>query len=117
MPGKTLNVDGKPIMCRRGLHASELISDALTFATGPILCRVAVWGDVEHGIDMLAGKHRHVIWQIDATNILWSFACYCSEFALEQELAHGRDVDERSYAAIAARRNWLAGHNVDLNAA
>ena len=116
-PGETVSYEDEAVLCYRGMHASEDISDALTYAPGHVICRVAVWGGVVHGCDKLVGQHRRCLWMIDATDILRLHACACAEWALEQELAAGREVDPRSYECIQAVRNDVAGCEVDLPAA
>jgi hypothetical protein len=44
--GKILSVRGPLTLCRRGLHASATIFDALKYAPGPYLWRVELMGDV-----------------------------------------------------------------------
>tara|TARA_Y100000310_G_scaffold246639_1_gene252016 strand:- start:5600 stop:6316 length:717 start_codon:yes stop_codon:yes gene_type:complete len=41
-------------------------------------------------------------------SILHGFACWCAEQSLQAERAAGRDPDPRSWAAIEAKRKWLA---------
>ena len=93
-----------------GLHASEWLVDAIKFASGPILCLVEVWGDVaRHGDDKIAGRHRKVLEMHDVTRELREYACDVAQFALENELSFGRDVDARSYDALATALAFAAG--------
>jgi hypothetical protein len=101
--GETYSCDGPIVMCENGMHGSEDIMDALEYAPGAICCRVEIWGDKERGGDKLVGRYRRVLWMVDATQVLHEFACRCAEHALSR---HGNG-DERSWAAIAAKRAWL----------
>jgi len=76
--GQILKVDGKPILCQRGLHASIHPLDALDFAPGPIICRVEVGGVIVRGTDKLVGTERKVLWMADATETLRAFSCWCA---------------------------------------
>lgn len=62
--GQTLSIPDHqyPDPCYRGMHASEVITDALQFNRGPILCRVEVWGDLKEQGDKVSARHRKVIW-------------------------------------------------------
>ena len=107
--GGTLSVSGKPKLCGRGLHCSERIMDALGYSRGNRICRVEVWGDLAVGDDKACGTHRKCLWHIDATNLLYEFACREAEDAL----ALAGNPDPRSVAAIKARRDWIAGKITD----
>ena len=107
--GETLTVDGPIIPCERGLHASRRVLDALDFAPGPILCRVVLSGDVVEQTDKLAASARTVVAMGDVSHALHEFACRCAERALARERLAGREPDARSWAAVAAKRQWLRG--------
>ena len=107
--GQTLECKGKPVLCSNGMHGSAMLIDALSYANGPIVCRVEIEGDVIEGDDKLCGRRRTVLWMLDATRILHEFACTCAEDAL----ALVERPDERSVAAIAAKRRWLNGEITD----
>lgn len=51
--GETLRVEGEPVLCRRGLHASARLYDALGYANANelTLCRVTLGGTVIDGSD------------------------------------------------------------------
>jgi hypothetical protein len=49
---------------------------------------------------------------IDAP-MLHEFACWCAEGALSEQRKRGREPDPRSWAAIAAKREWLRGETAD----
>ena len=108
IPGKTLSVKGELSLCNHGLHASRRIIDALQYAANnqTQICRVEVSGDVVSGDDKLCGTRRKCLWAVDADHLLHEFACRCAEDAL----ALIKTPDQRSFAAIKAKRNWLAGN-------
>ena len=107
--GETLECKGKPKLCDNGMHGSVRLIDALRYASGPIVCRVEIEGDVIEGRDKLCGRRRTVLWMLDATQILHEFACQCAEDAL----ALVEQPDPRSVAAIKAKRAWLRGEITD----
>ena len=107
--GRTVTVNGKPVMCRNGLHGSIRIIDALRYSRGPFICRVEIGGDVIHDTDKLCGTSRKCLWWLDGTNILHEFACRVAEQALED----AQVTDERLWAAITAKRRWLKGEITD----
>ena len=76
--GKTYRTDGEPVLCHRGLHASERALDALDYAPGPIICRVTLGEMIVHGEDKSAATERTVLWMADATETLGSFARWCA---------------------------------------
>ena len=103
--GYVYAVKGQIALCRWGLHASVKPLDALQYAPGPIVCRVEMGGEIIRGADKIVAQTREVLWMADATNALHEFACVVAEEALKAE----KVTDERSWAAIAAKRKWLAG--------
>uniref|UniRef100_UPI000553CA73 DUF7666 domain-containing protein n=1 Tax=Asaia prunellae TaxID=610245 RepID=UPI000553CA73 len=77
--GEILTHVGPVIPCRQGLHASERLIDALSYAPGHTLCRVECWGDVrEDSGDKLAARNRRILWRIDAEPVLREFARRCA---------------------------------------
>jgi hypothetical protein len=72
--GQTLTYEGPLYLCESGLHASRNILDALTYAPGPILCRVELSGVIVHGNDKTVAQQRTVFAMADATELLRSFA-------------------------------------------
>ena len=107
--GATLECEGEPELCGNGMHGSARLIDAVHYARGPIVCRVKIEGDVIESEDKLCGRRRTVLWMMDATRILHEFACACAEDAL----ALVEQPDERSVAAIEAKRSWLKGEITD----
>jgi len=107
--GATLECKGKPALCDNGMHGSVRLIDALRYASGPIVCRVEIEGDVIEGKNKLCGRRRTVLWMVDATRILHEFACQCAEDAL----ALVARPDARIVEAIEAKRKWLDGKITD----
>jgi hypothetical protein len=72
--GVWLKHDGPVELCVSGFHASLNPFDALQYAPGPILCRVALRGEIRHGDDKLVASEQMIISRIDATALLNYFA-------------------------------------------
>ena len=111
--GETLTVDCDPVLCESGLHAAERVIDALTYAAGPIICRVRLGGRIVRGVDKAAGTSRTCLAMADATSVLHEFVCLCAE----QALARVANPHPRSVEAIACKRRWLAGAATDAELA
>lgn len=105
--GETITIDGEPVLCEHGLHASENILDALRYAPDGVTwcCRVQLGGTVYYDTDKAVATERTVLWMVDVSTILHEFACWCAEQALKLV----DDPDPRSVAAIDAKRAWLRG--------
>ncbi len=101
--GETLRVEGEPVLCKYGMHASERIIDALKYAPGPVLCRVELRDRIIEGNDKAVARARKTLWLFDATNALRDFAATVAENALLAERAAGREPDPRSWAASGPR--------------
>ena len=109
-PGYVYEVSGPVELCRWGLHASVKPLDALKFAPGPIVCRVELSGQIKTAEDKAVATRREVLWMSDATNTLHEFACQVAEQALRDA-----SVDDACcWAAIDAKRKWLAGEITDF---
>ena len=72
--GVWLKHTGPIKICESGLHASISPFDALQYAPGPILCRVAVRGEIVQQEDKLVASERMIICRMDATELLRYFA-------------------------------------------
>ena len=109
VPGQTLIYEGaEPIeLCKRGLHASTKILDALKFAPGTTISRVRLSGEILRGTDKIVATHRETIWSFDAEYILISWAADCAERALLRERKAGREPAEACFAAVEAARRFV----------
>lgn len=76
--GEIYTTDADPVLCIAGMHGSIKPLDALSYAPGPIVCRVDITGDVVQGDDKIVGRSREVLWMADATDVLWKFARLCA---------------------------------------
>jgi hypothetical protein len=111
--GKTYEAVGPLELCLNGMHASQRAIDALDYAPGAVVCRVALDGEITDGTDKLVARRRTVLWMLDATTILHEFGCWCAERALTNERSQGREPDPHSWAAVEAKRKWLRGEITD----
>jgi len=78
--GEWLVSDGDIKICQSGLHASLYPIDALVYAPGSTICRVACRNIVEEQKDKFVCKERKIEWRIDGENLLLAFVC---QFALD----------------------------------
>jgi hypothetical protein len=115
-PGLVQRIDGTPICCVRGMHASPRAIDALAYAPGPIVCRVELDGEIDRQSDKCAAQVRRVLWVADATRTLHEFACECAESVLHL-VPHEYSI--AAALAIYVKRLWLDGEadDDDLDAA
>lgn len=72
--GEWLTHDGEIKMCVSGLHASADPFDALQYAPGSMLHKVALKGVVERQDDKVVARSRKILATIDATELLRRFA-------------------------------------------
>lgn len=73
--GEWLKHKGPVEMCRAGLHASERLFDALGYALGSTICRVAVRGVEDREADKLVARERVILWRLgSADDLLREFA-------------------------------------------
>ena len=126
VPGYIYSVEPETpiILCSSGMHSSRLVYDALRYAQGSYLSRVALWGDVVEDTDKLAARHREVLWAADVSSELRLWGCWCvrqvwhlltderSRRAVEvaEAFARGEATREQLDAARAAARAaaWAA---------
>jgi hypothetical protein len=121
--GEVLEERPPLVMCKRGLHASERLIDALQYAPGTLLCRVVCSGAIEHEVDKLVCERRTILWRLDATEVLLEFARWCAlEVAhlwampevMREYLTTGDDglrplaLREATQAAAALASSWAA---------
>ena len=107
--GRVYRFEPPIVPCKRGLHGSIRLIDALPHAPGPILTRCRFGGQIVHETDKLAAETREVLWVGDVTNLLWLASCNFAETACRT----AKWTNPRSLAAIEARRGWVAGTVTD----
>ena len=76
--GEWLVHDGPIKICKAGLHASENVLDALSYAPGTLLCRVACCEGVVREADKLVCRRRRIEWRVDAEPALRAWARWCA---------------------------------------
>lgn len=122
--------DVKPILCRRGLHASIRPLDALHYSPGSIICRVLMRGDIILGEDKLVSNEREVVWMANAEETLREFARWSALQvahlwdmpSIVREYLETGDVSLRSAVGSAARgaaesAAWSAARSAAWSAA
>lgn len=72
--GITHTVEGIPVLCEHGLHASKRAIDALQYAPGSFLWIVELSGEIVEGADKVVATERTYIKGFDATNMLKEFS-------------------------------------------
>jgi hypothetical protein len=110
--GKTLEVEGPPVLCGHGFHASRRAIDALGYCPNTdkiFVSRVRLSGVIIESNDKMVATKRSALSIADATRTLHEFACWCAEGALRSEEKAGRAVDPRSWGAVETKRLWLDG--------
>lgn len=109
--GETRSINGEPIMCLRGFHASPTPYDALIYAPGSMLCVVELGDDArtEAGHeDKLVSRSRTLIRYVDASKDLRLFAADCAERVLHV-FEDNFPGDDRPRKAIEAARAFVRG--------
>jgi hypothetical protein len=64
--GEVREIEGEPILCKRGYHASTFIDDALTYSPGgpQVLCRVELSGTINEDSDKMVATRRRLLWHL-----------------------------------------------------
>ena len=109
--GETLRIEGEPVLCKHGFHASENILDALGYAPGALICRVRLGGKIIEDADKAVAAERTVLWMANAERELRLFACWSVR---NTPLADGRTVwdllaDKRSQTAVEVAERYADG--------
>jgi len=76
--GVTLKVEGTPVLCGRGIHASIKPLDALSYSESNIIARVECGGVIIKGDNQLACTEITPLWIGDCETILRRFSCMCA---------------------------------------
>ena len=113
--GQWLVHRGPLVMCESGLHASKRIIDALKYASGSVICRVELGGEIVHGEDKSVAERRQCLWYIDGTDLLRKFARMCALDVIhlwdapDIVIQYLRSGDETIRAAARAAARATAG--------
>jgi|GEM_PF-2592731 len=109
-PGETLSVLRPVVLYERGLHAGRDLAAALEYGTGFWLARVVLHPPVFFDTDthIMASTTRTTLWMADMSRPLNEFALSVAEWLLCREWDAGREVPSRAWAALAAKRQYLA---------
>ena len=107
--GETLTISGTPTVCVRGLHACHRLIDCLDYASGTVICKVTLGGEIATDSDhKVAATKRTVIAMTTAEEgerITREFARWCA-----LRVAHLWDMP-------AVVREYLETGNEELRAA
>ena len=99
--GVTHTVDCNPKLCKSGLHASERIIDALSYANYHILYRVELGGKMDIGDDKISAQSRKYLQRYDLKDILLEFSRWAAKQNIEKIKPYTSKAD---YALII---KWL----------
>ena len=109
--GETLTVSGTPEVCVHGLHACHRLIDCLGYASGTVICKVTLGGEIATDPrfpDKVAATERTVTAMTTAEEggrIMREFACWCA-----LQVAHQWDMP-------GVVREYLETGNEELRAA
>ena len=107
--GRKYTVNGDPVLCVHGFHASKKALDALDYAPGPIVCKVRLSGVIVEGPDKASATEREVLAMADATEVLREFACWYTEKALNPVRGASDELDVVKVAwVVASNYAWAA---------
>ena len=104
--GTTHQVEGEPVLCEHGLHASKRLIDALRYAPGCTLWRVKLSKNVVRGDDKAVALKRRYLEEYDARPMLVEFTQWCAKRARKQ--ADANDVNDADYAIYTAAAAYAA---------
>ena len=110
--GETRRLEGELAICSRGYHSSPSWLDALYYAPGPVAALVEIAEPEEPELrqsNKTCSREQTVLAMCDVSRELRLFAADCAERALLRERERGREPDARSWAAIEATRQFVAG--------
>ena len=107
--GETRAITTKPIMWKRGYHASPTPYDALQYALGPVLCEVTLGGTILTYSDKSVAQSRTLIAAIDVTPELGAWVCDCAERVLYIFEVRNPN-DNRPRKALEMARKCLIGY-------
>ena len=108
--GVTHTVEPPLDLCKRGLHASRRVIDALLHAPGPTICIVEMGGEIIHGDGRSCATERTYLEVFDGGDLLYKFARRCALDVIDlrdapylvKEYLETGDADLRTDARTAA---------------
>lgn len=111
--GETISCVGVPKHGFNGMHGSKRLLDAIAHAgPGNVICLVEIWGDVDVGSSMIAGRHRRVLKIIPPAVA----AIECRFFAasvyhrwLSEERQAGRETHPAGWKVVEIYRQYAVG--------
>jgi hypothetical protein len=105
--GKWIIHKGKLQPCNSGLHASNLLFDAIQFVTPGIICKVEYGGNIVEEKDKFVCNKMRVIetYRFTKRNAV-EFSIFCARLCLENFEKQYPD-DKRPRLAIEAAEDWL----------
>ena len=92
--GETRTLEGKPILCQHGYHASQTLLQVLNYINGDCICRVRLSGIVSQDTDKMVGQSRTLLWHLtpeQTKRVFVEWAMVCARRALENERKAGRE--------------------------
>lgn len=111
--GERLSCSGPLELCRHGYHASWDSLSALSFAPGPVVCRVRVGCERIESVPQaqLVSRWREVVGFADASIVLRGFADWCA--ARARTVAYGRGCTDAAYphAELAGQHAAWSAHD------
>lgn len=108
--GKILSVEWAVNLREHGLYAFKDVLSALCRISGPVLCLVEIWGDLQEGENgILFGRHRKILKMRDISKELHEFSCQCAERSFMRERKEGRKPDLMALTAVKVKRKWGNG--------
>ena len=116
--GKTHQIKGEIIPCENGLHASERIIDALSYAQGSLIWKVELSGTVIKERDKLcASSRKYLSGGVDCSDVLGKFARLCALDVIESWDAPQVVIDylktgDEKLRNVASNAAWSAAESV-----
>jgi hypothetical protein len=104
--GETVSVRPPLELCKRGLHGSTRIIDALKYRRGNVICRVKLSGEMIRSGDKIVASHRTVLWMQDVELALRLFSIDCRE---RNMLFLNMNPPALALQAIETARQYLLG--------
>jgi hypothetical protein len=107
--GETREAGGPATPADWDYSGSVRALDALQYASGPIACRVTLWGEVTQTPFEIFATECTCLWLADAAYTLHDFALQIASSYLLQMQNVGRQIDPLCWTALDVKRNWLHG--------